>query len=235
MKEKVVVLDFDGVLCNGIDECLIVSYNSYYGVNIDSKSSLSEDFINFFYKHRSFVRPPSEFYILYKAFEKDKINLSMESFNCMKKELSTEIKSFEKCFFQNRDILRQNPELWFSFHTIYEEATNFLESYKDRFFILTTKDENSVKLLSNKFGFSEKIRDIFSKEISSNKAILFDTFFSKYGAEFRDKRVIFIDDNEWNLADVINFPIDLYFAPWGYSGRQMVNSFETINELGEIL
>ena len=90
-------------------------------------------------------------------------------------------------------------------------------------------------MLANHFGFINQIENIFSKEISTNKSDLFKQFFNQYHNFANQNRIIFVDDNEYHLSDVKFFPLDLYFARWGYAGIQKSNNFNEINSLMELL
>ncbi len=68
---KILCLDFDGVLCDSIDECLLTSYNAYFEKYFDKIEKINQKFKNYFYEYRYFVRPAGEYLIIYKAFEEN--------------------------------------------------------------------------------------------------------------------------------------------------------------------
>ena len=94
---KVFIFDFDGVICNSIEECLIISYNAYLNNN-DFFLPHSINKRNDFIKYRYLVGPAKYFYCLwylildknsnnnlkerYEQFKPDEFNLN-ES-NCDK-------------------------------------------------------------------------------------------------------------------------------------------------------
>ena len=94
---------------------------------------------------------------------------------------------------------------------------------------------DSVKILATHFDFINKVEDIFSREISSDKAVLFECFFNKHKSLLNSKRIVFVDDNEFHLESVSQFPIQLYFASWGYAKTQRFNKFKEINSFMEIV
>lgn len=234
-KEIILALDFDGVICNSIDECLITSYNAFYKTRVDDLSKIPNNVKYFFCKYRFYVRPAGEYYLLHKAYQKSLINFNFRAFHQLKNEYMNEIKLFEKRFYSERDFLRKNKERWLSLHKIYEHVWEFFKEYKEGFFIVTTKDKDSVEMLSAYFGFRNQIRDIFSKEMSTKKTELFASLFSKYGNYLKNKQLAYVDDNEWHLADVQHLPVELYFATWGYSSKQEQHSFKSINSLQELI
>ena len=66
--DAIYVLDFDGVLCDSVDECMLVSYNSFNDTNIIKISDISLNFRTYFYENRYHVRPAKEYFLLCKAY-----------------------------------------------------------------------------------------------------------------------------------------------------------------------
>ena len=102
-KEKVLVLDFDGVICNSIDECLLTSYNTYFGEKYKSLTSIPKDNKDFFYKHRQYVRPAREFSLIHKAFADSISDFNLDKFNTMLSKETLLLDEFEKAFFQREN------------------------------------------------------------------------------------------------------------------------------------
>mgnify|MGYP000483544164 CR=1 FL=1 len=50
--KRVFLLDFDGVLCNSLDECLIVSYNTYYKMDNNTIDTIPMNHRDYFYENR---------------------------------------------------------------------------------------------------------------------------------------------------------------------------------------
>ena len=232
--EIVLALDFDGVICNSIDECLITSYNAFYESEINNVSDIPDDIKSFFYTYRHYVRPAREYYLIHKAFQKKLTNFDLKIFNQLQNKYRHESRLFEPRFYKMRSFLKQDKEHWISLHRIYDHVREFFWSYENEFFIVTTKDKDSVEILSEHFGFRKKIKDIFSKEISTDKRRLFKNLFSKYDQYLVNNKLAFVDDNEFHLAQVQDFPLELYFAAWGYSCEQHKFSFKSINKLQDI-
>jgi len=227
------IFDFDGVLCDSINECMLTSYNAYKNTQLLYIDEIPEDFRNYFYKYRYYVKPAKEYLILCEAYYK-KINLSVSIFNEMKILYKEKMIIFEKHFFSQRKFMQKNKKLWLSYHKMYNHSENFVSQLSSKFYIITNKDYDSVKILSKHFRFNDKIKKIFSKELSNDKKILFQHFFDTVFIEKKETRIIFVDDNEEHLVRLKFFPIELYFAKWGYAKKQRYNSFKEINSLAEI-
>ena len=63
-----IVFDFDGVLCNSIEECMIVSFHTYHGLSLFSKNIITYDMKKYFYKYRHLVRPAGEYYLIWDSY-----------------------------------------------------------------------------------------------------------------------------------------------------------------------
>ena len=231
MDDTVLILDFDGVICDSICECLITSYNAFYQKNFTNISSIPVDIKNYFFQNRSFVRPAGEYYLLHKGFI-DGVEIGSKiKFDILKDKYEKEIESFESKFFNERKNLKKNISNWLSLHKFYNHAKYFFNEYSSTFFIVTNKDKFSVERLTEYFGLQSKLEDIFSKEISNNKNILMCELLSKHAKKLEGKKLIYVDDNEWNLKDINSHKIKKYFATWGYSKIQETNTFEAIESL----
>ena len=233
-KEIILVLDFDGVICNSIHECLITSYNAFYETRVNNFSEIPNNVKNYFYKYRFYVRPANEYYLVHKAYQKCLIDFDYKTFCQLKSKYNNEIKLFEKRFFNERVYLRKNKERWLSLHKMYDHVKDFFRLYKKKFFIVTTKDKSSVEMLSEYFGLGDFIWDVFSKELSTKKNDLFNILFRNYEKEVKNKQLVYVDDNEWHLGDIQRLDVKLFFANWGYSGKQVQHSFKAIRTLKEI-
>ena len=233
-ENTIYILDFDGVICDSIDECMLNSYNTYNNTNLYEIKGLPKKYKNYFYKFRHHVRPAKEYFIICKAYDMN-VSLTSKKFLDYKNYYRKEINDFEDNFFWRRIELRKNILLWLSYHKIYDHASKFITCIPNDIYILTNKDYDSVKILSDHFGILNKIDDIFSKEISNDKSILFEYFFKNYNNLFNGKRIVFVDDNEFHLEAVCKYPIELYFANWGYSKSQTSNKFNEINSFMELV
>src|SRR3989304_782079 len=82
--------DFDGVIVDSIDECLLTSYNAYLQYQRISNGFIEklEDIPKYnreeFYRTRKYVRPAGEFFVLYRAISD---NIKIESYVIFRKLL----------------------------------------------------------------------------------------------------------------------------------------------------
>ena len=71
---KYIALDFDGVICNSMDECMLVSFCSYFDLSISRNrfSEISSDQKENFKNYRYLVGPAHEYFDLWNAIETSK-------------------------------------------------------------------------------------------------------------------------------------------------------------------
>ena len=133
-----------------------------------------------------------------------------------------------------RNHLKKNEANWLSLHRIYDHVKDFFISFNKEFIIVTNKDKDSIERLSEYYGFKKYISEIYSKEISIQKDDLFNIIILNYSKDYDNNKFVYVDDNEWHLNQLQHLTIELYFAAWGYSGKQMEHSFNEINNLSEV-
>lgn len=153
----------------------------------------------------------------------------------MKNIHKNEMNDYEDKFFEKRREIKQNKISWLAYHRIYEHAIKFILNTKNKKFILTNKDYNSVSMIAQHFGIIDNIETILSRDISNEKIVLFEYLFINYKSIIENKHIVYLDDNEHHLADVSGFRIEPIFAKWGYSKKQRYNSFREINSFMELI
>ena len=217
MKEAL-FLDFDGVIVDSIKECYKVSLDSYY--KEDSMRFDKQDYKNLFYKYRYLAGPVYQFMSLHNMLEKiTSTNLSendsIKLFNKIDSEYSAELKKeYEYNFFQTRKLYKNNMTEWLNMHEL-TEFGKLLQQVEDytHYYIITTKDKDSVKLLSDYFSIN--INNVFSKDdynSHGSKGKIISDFINN--SEYES--VIFIDDSVKHLDSVDDNRVKLFFADWGY-------------------
>lgn len=215
--------DFDGVIADSIDECLITSYNAFL-----THQNISEKFIerikdipkkvkDKFYKTRQFVRGPREYFVLHKAIIDNKLLNGYGSFKKLLFDFSNIITNYEDIFFlKRRELKKKNPQYWLNLHRVYpwvKDKWNELRSYFD-FYIVSNKDTHSISLImEHSFMFIKK-NNIFGKDFSLDKREIIRHILSK--EKLRKENTAFIDDNYYNLKGLNKLGIRLFFATWGY-------------------
>ena len=221
---RAVFLDFDGVLFDTVREVYAVSM-----IALDRSVRTAD--INFESKHfekfnqlRYLVGPAWNYYYVMQAADKESLNstsdLENEYKNLLNQRMQEEHSSFEKNFFQARNQLREEEhDHWLSMvnpYNIVEDLSKIISEFQDHFFLVTTRDQESVKDLLglHKLNISEP--NIFAKTeyaLHNSKAHIIQHLIDKHQIE----ESLFIDDLEEHL--VACRPIESLStiqAKWGY-------------------
>ena len=222
---KAVFLDFDGVIIDSIKECFLLSKDIYYGFS-DFKYD-NKEYKKIFCAFRGLVNPPFEYMVLHKTIEcylKNNILDFKLKFAELKKGVNLDQKSkFEYLFFQLRKYYQKNINNWLLLHQITNFGKTLQNKNLENYFIVTTKNKESVRLLLNFFIIKiENIFDIKNYRLQGSKGKVISSFLdnSKYN------QAIFIDDAVENLNSVNDKRIKCYFADWGYGDNTTYENYK---------
>lgn len=221
--ENLLLWDFDGVIIDSIDECLITSYNAYLqyqGLSnefIYRLDDIPKDIRGEFYRNRKYVRPAAEYFILHKAVS-DGIKIdSYSKFNELLQEHHNAVIDFHNFFYSVRDDFRDNQQqYWFGLHRVYAGIKTKWQELKKHFhfYIVSNKDLISISLILNYFDLPVQQEKIFSTDSTLTKKMVIEHILKDI--HDASERLFFIDDNYQHLLDVRDTGIRLFYASWGY-------------------
>ena len=232
--KKLLIFDFDGVIVNSIDECLLTSYNAFQkfennGVSLtDDLSDIALEYHKYFNLYRKFVRPAAEYYLLHRAYIDNIEIIDSKSYHELLILHKDKLPHYQKEFFNERKRLRSvNREKWINLHRVYKHLADCWNNLSCIFniFIVSNKDKVSIILLMNHFNLPVNENQIFGAENGNDKSIITTNIINENSAD--PDNVYFIDDNLDNLINVKKIGIKLYLAMWGY-GNPDENEDSTI-------
>lgn len=221
--KNLLLWDFDGVIIDSIDECLITSYNAYLqyqGLSngfIYRLDDIPIDIRGEFYRNRKYVRPAGEYYIIYRA-----ASLGVKIDNYLKfeellKENADSVAKFHNNFYSVRDDFRNSfQQYWFGLHRAYagiKTKWQELNKYFD-FYIVSNKDFKAISLILNYFDLPIQQEKIFSADIALTKKMVIEHILKD--THNAAEKLFFIDDNYQHLLDISDTGIRLFYASWGY-------------------
>lgn len=236
---RALLWDFDGVICDSLDECLLTSYNAFLQYKekkrgfISNLADIPEGIRNFYYHTRRYVRRPGEYYTLHEAFEAGERLDDYVQFRKLLSEHTQSIQSYEQNFFTARERLRKDGlPYWLELHHGYPWVNDKWENLKEafKFYIVSNKDKVSISLILKHLGLSISEENIFGKEFSIEKTAIIEHIILR--GRFRTEEVSFIDDHYSHLMDLARLGIRLFFATWGY-GNAEASSRDGIVFLGK--
>ncbi len=231
MKEKILILDFDGVLINGIEEYWFTCSRA-----CDSLLNLSPNtsYINFnkkvpdkFVKFRPLVSKGWEMLLLAFAIISLDNNWDNKLFSDFENDFQHTCKSianensFKEVFLQNlldksrEKVIEEDLNDWISKHKLFFGIKEFLEQLKENklnFIIISSKNSKFLKHICPQFKINPL--EIYGYEDGSKISILRNLN--------RDYEIIgFVEDRREALEEVLNdnllAKIPCFFAEWGYN------------------
>ena len=219
-----IALDFDGVICDSVDECLITAHNAYHQIQgrpqwIDSLAALDPGLIDRFRKLRHMAANAADFWLVYDLAAATGNAVAPTSFKALRKEHRVRMNSFEPLFFQARLKLRSaGLTEWLALHRPYPEFQEGWDQLRAHFpvYLVTTKDRASIDQFNRhwQLGFGEQ--HLWTKERGLNKAHAVAAIAQQTGRKPED--ILFVDDHPEHLAAVSTTGARCYWAAWGYLG-----------------
>jgi len=220
---RALLWDFDGVICDSLDECLLTSYTAFLQYKkgksgfIKKLGDIPESIRDFYSRTRRYVRRPGEYLILYEALEAGECLDDYIQFRKLLSENIESIQGYEQVFFSARARLRkEDPSYWLDLHHGYPWVHAKWEKLKETFdfYIVSNKDRVSISLILKHIGLTIFEENIFGKEFSIEKATIVEHIVSK--GRFQPEEIYFIDDHYSHLMDLASLGVRLFFATWGY-------------------
>lgn len=240
-KKQILVLDFDGVICNSIHDSFATSLTTYIHFcpnhNLQLKTPLvSNAVFEFEEDHPEIFRAfleliplanaAEDYCVLLSAIEKNLVGTiqNQTDFDRYKETfLSDQLKGFHDSFYQIRSQMRQKTlDQWLkllpSFPKIPESI--HLLSQKMILAIATSKDRTSVELLLNRYGILDdfKSENILDKDFSTSKQHHLIHFQKQHHVPF--SRIHFVDDKISHLQSVKYLGVHNYLACWGFNAER---------------
>lgn len=225
-QRPIVALDFDGVICDSMDECLLVAVNAYRRRQDASHrwlglESLDSGLIQRFRRCRFLVRPPGEYWLLVHFLVTQEGLLDADTFARWQVRFAAEVQDFETRFFALREERRQTDlQGWLDLHRRYAPFDQGYALLRQRatLHIVTTKDTRSVELLGQRWSLGIDPEHCWARDRIPSKAEAIRTIAQQAGAPCGD--IFFIDDHPDHLRDVAATGAQVFWASWGYSDER---------------
>ena len=220
-EKKIIVFDFDGVVCDSTNECMITSWNTWQFLH--STNNYREKVRDFsvveqkdFRKVRPYVRGAGEYYILHRAKQENITITDQILFDHYSKLWSHSTESYKKAFLNFRkEFRKKNLIKWIDLHLVFNEIIIILKKLVDRdlLFIATLKDKESVQLILNYHGINLPASKILDQKSIKTKNEALDKICSLTNTA--KNQLIFFDDNLTHLIEPHNSGYEVYLTDWG--------------------
>ena len=212
----ILALDFDGVICDSIFECLETSYETFLEFNstITLPDKIPKPWIDLFFIRRGYVRPSGNFLTLWKWItEFPNENLTFNQFELLCIQEKSSVEDFSELFhsLRNKKILC-NKDLFIIKNKLFPGVKkNWPNISKSPVYIITTKDIESVKIIMDSAQLDHN--GIYARGSGAKRlSILKIAEENKVNAS----GIIFVDDSIAHLEEVSITGCLTIHATWGY-------------------
>lgn len=217
MQHKTFALDFDGVIVDGLNECILVTWNGYYGKQLDDFSieglaKVPDWFIERFTHCRNFAKHLGHFAVA--IFDRDTPIQTQTDYERLYLSLDPlEVESFVAKANEYRATARTYQELlWLDQHTLYPGVQSFLQGLDAPLYIVSAKDRDSIIKILARAEIDITPHQVFGEQ--RNKLVALRAI-QQYES-VRPQEIFFLDDNIINVIDVQQAGYGAYWALWGY-------------------
>lgn len=240
MALPIVALDFDGVICDSADECMVTSWNAYaqlFGTTsrVSGIAELSSHHIECYRRNRYLVRPAREYGLLWHLVLSGNERIDESTFTAAAIEHSPWMKQFETLFFQTRrDLQDKDPEKWIELHNQYTEASECRERlHRYPLYLVTNKDAHSVALFNQFWNLNipDENRFTFNSGLSKREALQIIITRNSISPS----QLYFVDDHPNHLEDVVSVGVQCRWASWGYHREIGCTRFQSLESLSDLV
>jgi len=216
------ILDFDGVLIDSVDEVAVSAINTIQGRLITRREELPENYLETFRSNRFAARRGADMPHLAKwCLENPLAQISRQSFAAFVDRNGDSSKQIEQEFFQTRNhFVETAREAWLALNAPYYPLWNSIQKKDPReLVVLTNKNRQAVLDIGAYFGVRFQAGNVFSGDGATSKEENFDAIQNQFPSE----RYTFVDDSIENLHRISPFntaskKVELCLASWGYVG-----------------
>ena len=227
--KPILALDFDGVINNSLNECLISSYNAWQVIDSTvqwawSNSDIPQPIVDSFSANRYHARNGAEFWLILMASKLPTAAVTSEEFDQLRQEHASFLPEFEEIFFRMRNRYRSaDMPRWLGLQTRYEQS---LERYAELLttascHIVTTKDLASVKFFNQHWSLGISEDNLWTREMDLPKSEIIELIANR--ANCLTGNIHFVDDHPDQVANVATTGANCYWASWGFQGA-LVNA-----------
>jgi phosphoglycolate phosphatase-like HAD superfamily hydrolase len=220
---RILVLDFDGVICDSTEECIVTAWNAWQTSFVRNPIEVREPFRSALREHRNYVRTAGEYLILIEAARTGRNVGSQASYDRLFDEFQSGIKAYGERFFAARDRLRNEDEPhWLDLHTVYAAIPENLHKLWDLFqvFVVTGKDSTSVQKLFDRFDLPIPPSRIYDKDAAHDKLSAIRMIAANLGQPLNS--AVFVDDNVHHLLPPHQAGCHAFMAGWGYHTDEQI-------------
>lgn len=223
MSDSVLILDFDGVICDSVEESFVSSWIAYFDLYLERKPvympvSLRKDFA----RMRPLVRGGADFMLIQEILEKGGFVSRQEEFDAIARAAGEKkLALFHELFYKARaELLAKDRGAWLAMNRIYPHVASAfaLLPAAAPVYILSTKKPDFIAEILSANHISMPLERILYSGSERKMDIV-----TSIRAESAKSEAVFIDDQIDHLAQpetagpgASPTRIRVYLATWGY-------------------
>ena len=223
-------LDFDGVICDSVDECHLTALNAWRLLNgqqqpLTDFKALDQPAVERFRRLRHLAHSAPEFWGLIHFTYHEPGAVDRARFGLKMQAEATSLAAFEPLFFKARGQLRSaDPGRWLALNRMYPQFHTGWERIKGRLpvFIITTKDRESIRYFNRVWALGIPDNHLWTKERGTDKAQALLSLARQ--ADCPPQSFVFVDDNPHHVQRVAATGARGFLARWGYVGQEKLPS-----------
>ena len=218
MENKILFLDFDGVLFDTLKEVYLVNRKEYLG--IDFFDEIDEEEYALYSKYKFLVYNIWMFYyfnplIFDKIEEKEIIKQYFDLIS--NRNLKEEEMFCERFLALRQNLVRNHFDFWKNLETPYDFfffIKELFERKNIKIVVISKKNKNAILDRFKSYDFNLSPDDVYAREILANYSSKGE-FMEEYMAKYGFNEGIFVDDNSNNLNTNKNPKVENVLALWG--------------------
>lgn len=221
MDNKIVLaLDFDGLIADGANECILVSWNgnfnkSHLDFSDEGLAAIPEEFKQKFLNHRSFAKHLGHFFMPFNEFGFFKTQAEFDAAYAGLDPLRVE--KFVSEVTRYRGLVRdKHRQHWLSYHAFYNGVVYLMKNSSCPIYVVTAKDAKSVQEILRNENIILPDSHIFGERRNKNEALT--AICNELNIE--PSQLHFYDDNILNANDAFVAGFSAFWAVWGYNATE---------------
>lgn len=209
-------LDFDGVICDSVNECFASSWLAYHGIRRLSEAAdrtIALGGRSTFAHYRPFIRRGADYVLLQQCVDRGIVLQSQQDFDGVEQSVGEKglAEINDRFYAARRMLLSEARHYWLRLNVVYPAVRDHLAPVGQSAYILTTKEADFVAEILNANGIDWNRKRIVCTG-RSRKADFIAAELDRAGAH----KAIFIDDQIDHLSAVDDSRIEVHLASWGY-------------------
>jgi hypothetical protein len=211
--EPVFFLDFDGVICDSIDECFVSSWVAYHDLTGNRATAVPLTYYRRFRALRPYIRTGADYVLIHRLLETGVDIGDQSEFDAHLEAAGEAVHArYHEAFYRARStLLETDREYWTRLNRIYAGVHEWLPRIDALSFVVTTKEVSFAVEILAAAGSNWDQRKIYCSG-KQRKIPFIRRIMDQWGID----RAVFIDDQIDHLVHEVDDAIDVYLAAWGY-------------------